>query len=210
MNAIENVLPHLQTAISFAKDIFFIVGGVIALANYRSQHRQRAIDNSLNSLKQFEKAISDEDIEIWKEVYFNSYEGVGAEPGCFVVFSEKGEMQQISISSLFVQEGAGLYLSESKFSQTDSTTDLYLGAIERIAEQLNLIGYEFLFGNVELRIIYLQIGQIMDCIYGWIDQIEDETQKKLIQSCYPYFIRIYRRRQQLINTLPKKKYIGFD
>jgi hypothetical protein len=190
--------------------MFFIIGGVIALANYRSQNRQRAIDNSFNSLNLFEKSIPDEDIEIWKKVYFNSHESVGAQPGHFVVLFEENKMQQVPISSLFIQEGTGLYLSEAKFGQTDSATDLHLGAIRRIAEQLNLIGCELLYGNVELRIIYYEIGQIMDCIYKWIDQIKDETEKEFIRSDYPYFMKTYRRHRRLINTLPRRSYVNFD
>jgi len=195
--------------IDFVKNFFIIAGGAIALASYISQNRQRGIDNSFNSLKMFEKTIQDRDIEIWKKVYSNTYESTGAEPYHFVVFSEENKTNQVPLSHLFISEGQGLYIPESKLNLNEEISDLELGSIRRIAEQLNFIGYEVLYGNVELRIIYYELGQIMNCICQWINEIQDKNVKASVQFMFPYFLKMCRRYQRTMNSLPRKSYVEF-
>ncbi len=199
----------LSSLLDFVKNLFIIVGGTVALASYRSQNRQRGIDNSFNSLKMFEKTIQNEDIEIWKKVYFNTYESTHAEPNHFVVFSEENRIEQIPLSNLFISEGQGLYVSKSKLNLDEKTSDLKLGSIRRITEQLNLIGYEVLYGNIELRIIYYELGQIIETIYEWITQIQDEDTKASVEFMYPYFLKMYQKYQLTIANLPRKSYVNF-
>ncbi|GAX35072.1 hypothetical protein [Nodularia sp. NIES-3585] len=202
-------LSSFMVFIDFVKNFFIIVGGAIALASYRSQNRQRGIDNSLNSLKMFEKTIQDKDIEIWKTVYSNTYEGMGADLYHFVVFSEEDKTNQIPLSHLFISEGKGLYIPESKFNFNEDISDLELGSIRRIAEQLNLIGYEVLYGNVEVRIIYYELGQIMEIIFKWINEIQDKETKESVQFMFPYFMKMCRKYNRTMNSLPSKSYVNF-
>ncbi|MDB9446768.1 hypothetical protein [Anabaena sp. CS-542/02] len=202
-------LSNVIILIDFVKSFFIIVGGAIALASYRGQNRQRAIDNSLNSLKMFEKTIQHKDIEIWKNVYSRTYEGTGADPYHFIVFCEDNKTKQIPVCDLFISEGKGLCLAQSKLNEDEEICDLELGSIRLIAEQLNLIGYEVLYGNVELRIIYYELGQIIDIIYKWINEIQDKEVKASVQFMFPYFMKMCRKYKRTINSIPSKSYVNF-
>jgi hypothetical protein len=204
------VYLNLTSLLDFVKNFFLIVGGVIALASYKSQHRQRAIDNSFNSLKMFEKTVQSRDVEIWKNICFNTYESTGAVSNHFVVFSGKNEVSQIPLSNLFISEGQGLLIPDSKFNLCDEAFDLELGSIRRITEQLNFIGYEVLYGNTEIRIIYYELGQIIESVYQWIDQIQDQDVKRSTYFMFPYFLKMCKKYRRRMRKLPKKIYVGFD
>ncbi|MBD2693407.1 hypothetical protein [Anabaena catenula] len=200
---------HLSTLLDFVKTFFIIIGGVLAFASYKGQHQQRAIDNSLKSLERFEKSIQKEDLEIWEVICYRAYESGGAKPGHFVIYSKEDESSQIPLYNLFIPEGQGLCIPESKLNLDDQSSNLELGSVRRITEQLNLISYEILYGNVELRIIYQELGQIMATIFQWIDEIEDKDTKLSTQSMFPHFIKMYRKRQGIIKNLPSRPYVNF-
>jgi hypothetical protein len=189
------------------RDVFVVPTLMITFLSYRSQHRQRAIDNSRSLLEVFKESIPEEDREIWREVLFNTYESTGAEPGCFVVYTTDDVIEQKPISSLFITEGQGLYIPQAKFNLDTDISDLDLSPVRRIAEELNLIGYEILYGNVDLRIIYYEIGQIMDSIYDWIDEVKNKDEN--IESSFPYFIKMYRKYKRKIEKLPQRIYVNF-
>jgi phage/plasmid-associated DNA primase len=58
--------------------------------------------------------------------------------------------------------------------------------------------------NVEISLIYEEIGQIMDSIYKWMDEIEDESTKQNIESRFPYFIKMYSKYQEQLDDLRTK------
>jgi hypothetical protein len=152
---IERVAEQYQNFIEFrawTRDILAILGGFIALKNYLSQQRQRAIDNSKKLIAEFKNTIGEDDLNQWEQVLLNSYESAGAEPGCFIVFTSDDRSVQISLKNLFIPEGKGLYLENIKMNLTISQSDLNFGSIRRITEQLNLISYEVLYGRIELNI----------------------------------------------------------
>lgn len=202
------VLQNLTNILSLVKDVVIIAGVVIALLNYRSQVRQRAIENSIKLVDSFKTSLKTE-VEVWENIFFNSLESSGVEPNHFLVYDSNHNAVQIPIVDLFIQEGSGLLLWESKLLTTDKAQDIVVGDVRRITEQFNLIGYEVLYGNIEIRNLYYEIGQIMDVIYSWIENIEDEERKQDIQSYYSYFIRMYKRNKKILERCPRKSYINF-
>jgi hypothetical protein len=96
---------------------------------------------------------------------------------------------------LFISEGQGLVVSNS---QGDESIN-YGGAIRRIAEQLDFIGYQSLYGNVDIKIIYFELGQLMDTLYQWlgVDNLYDR---------YPSFSQMYKLNQRKFENWFQKSY----
>jgi hypothetical protein len=152
------------------------------------------------------KAIN-QDIEIWKQVYFNAYESVGATANHFVVFDKNNEKQQIPISSLWTMEGQGLIIPNAKFNIAHETTDLELIAIRRMTGYLNTKAYEILHRSADFYIVHEEFGQIVECLYQWA--IQDEYLLSCIQSEFPYFIHMCKQYQLEMRNSPKRSYIEF-
>ena len=155
------------------------VGATIALFTYKSSQKQKKLENSLKLLELFHKNLNENDIENWKSIFRASSESTGAEKGHYVTSNIE---QQIPLDHLFC-EGA------------DDD-----GATARIAEQIELVCYEALQSNVELRIIYSNIGQLMDVIYRWYNS------ELFFKSSFPYFNKIMHKKGKYLSTLPKKTY----
>jgi|GEM_PF-4238345 hypothetical protein len=168
---------------------------------------QQGIKNSKSIIKQFKKSIKKKDREIWKWVYSRTYEGTGAEPRHFIVRNKNGEAQQIPLSQLFIPEGRGLVVPQAQFNRSDEVENLDLSSIRRIAEELDRMAYKILYvynQNVEISLIYEEIGQIMDSIYKWMDEIENESTKQNIKSRFPSFIEMYSKYQEQLDDLRTK------
>jgi hypothetical protein len=115
------------------------------------------------------------------------------------------------ISQLFISEGQGLVVERLSFCIDDDLQDqLELGSIRFIAEQLDLIGYEVLNGNVELKIIYFEIGQIMDTMHQWIVENSDDSHRYSIKSTFPYLTKMYKKYHRQLKSVPCKKFVTFD
>lgn len=184
-----------------------IIGVIIALLAYLYQRKQQKYqetkDRTSDILKTFRSNIDENDLKIWKEVFKNTYEGMGAKPNHFIVFSERNQMIQIPISYLFTSEGNGLIIPNSRFSTDDSISNLELGSIRKITEQLNIISYIILGKEVDIKSIYYELGQIIEVIYNWIDGITEED----IKHNYIYFINMYEKYQQKMKEIPYKIYV---
>jgi hypothetical protein len=63
------VLQNLTNILSLVKDVVIIAGVVIALLNYQSQVRQRAIENSIKLVDSFKTSLKTE-VEVWKNIFF--------------------------------------------------------------------------------------------------------------------------------------------
>lgn len=190
--------------IEMLKSLVIIVGGVIGLYTYRNQQKQRRIDNSFKTLEHFAKNINQEDIETWEEIVRRSYESCGAELGYFVTYDKNEKIELVSFSTLFATEGKRLYVPD--FTQGNSA--FYIDAIRRMAEQFNLIGYQYISKNIDFNIIYFELGQLMDNIYNWIDKIDDLEHKNFVtKQWFPYFIKMYKNTAKERENLPQKTYI---
>ncbi len=189
--------------IEFIKSLVIIFGGVIGLYTYLNQQNQRRIDNSFKTLEYFAKNISKTDIGTWEEIVSKSYEGTGAKPGYFIVFGKEKKRKQVPLSTLFYTEGKRLIIYDS--SQENSI--LYVDAIRRITEQLNIIGYQYISKNIDFKIIYFELGQLIDIIYAWIDTINDPEHKNFVtEEWFPDFIKMYNNTVKQREKLPKKTF----
>jgi hypothetical protein len=218
-NLYQSILEILQSfdfsdiknAFSVIKDVAILTGGWVALFNYRNQSNQRRIDNGVRLVKEFKESISPSEIKLWKELVLNTYEGTGAEVGNFIYFDFQNQRQQYPIEILFSNEGSGVIIPDSALNFEEDTKDLPLGnLVRRIAEQLNLIGYEVLYGDIELRVIYYEIGQIMDIFFLWFSQVRREEYKNIIRINYIHFLKMYEKNRNYLRNLPTKVYFSAD
>lgn len=80
------------------------------------------------------------------------------------------------------------------------------GAVERMAEVFDLIGYEFRRGTIDLRSIYFQLGQLMDTVYSWLNSVKlHRDRASLVERLYPHYHRLYVD-GELDQKWPRKTY----
>lgn len=157
--------------------ILAVVGGFITLKTYLGNQKQRRLENSFRLISMFRESLDEGDIQAWKNIFHATSEPVGAESGNFVEVVD-GKRQQRPLSDLF-SEGA-----------PDN------GAVGRMAELFDLISSEALNETVELRVIYFQLGQLMDTTYSWLRTIDNPYgQATFLEKHYPCFATLYRKRQ---------------
>lgn len=183
---IDNWLKsHLSEIRNWLAFIFTAVGGFIAIRTYLSNQKQRRLENSFRLIAMFKESLHEDDIKAWRSIFQSSSEPAGAKDGYFVDLVDE-QYYQRPFSDLF-SEG-----SPDK------------GAIERMAEFFDLISYEALNETIDLRLIYFQIGQLMDTTYSWLEKIDSpEAQSTFLQEYYPYFDKLYRT--NLIDKKWKKR-----
>lgn len=169
--------------------IVLIIGGFIAYQTYSGNQRQRRLENSLRLIDLFQTSLQPGDIEEWKKIFLASSELTGVKPGYFLDYQN----QERPLADLF-SEGA-----------PDK------GAINRIAEQFDLISYEILKETVELRHIYFHLGQLMNVIYNWLQVIEHPANNSsFIREEFPYFNKMYTKNKKKFNNWSQKTYINLE
>ena len=155
--------------------IVLIIGGFISLRTYQRNQRQRELENSFRLITMFKESLYEGDIKEWKNIFHGTSEPAGAEEGFFVDIID-GKRIQCPLSDLF-SEGS-----------PDN------GAIERMAELFDLISSEILNGNVEVRLIYFQLGQLMDTTHCWSKLINNPYEEgTFLQENYPSFDHLYKK-----------------
>lgn len=185
----DKLLLALKEIREWVQFFLLLIGGTITLQTYIGNQRQRRLENSLRLIDLFQKSLQPGDIEEWKKIFRCSSEPTGVRPGYFL----DDENQERPFADLF-SEGAA-----------DN------GAIARIAEQIDLIGYEVLHKTVALRLIYFHLGQLMNTTYDWLQMIENPSNSSsFIGEYFPYFDKMYRKNREKFKKLPKKTYAHIE
>jgi hypothetical protein len=193
-----NLLLKLQQDISllalkeireWVQFLLVLIGGTITLQTYVGNQRQRRLENSLRLIDLFQKSIQSGDIEEWRKIFLGSSEPTGVRHGHFL----DSQNQERLFADLF-SEGA-----------PDN------GAIERIAEQFDLISYEVLNKTVNLRLIYFHLGQLMDTTYDWLQMSQNPSNSSsFISEYFPYFDKMYRKNQEKFKNWSRKTYAHIE
>jgi hypothetical protein len=194
--AIHKILEHAEK--------IAVVGGVlVALATFRSQIRQIRVSNSYLLLDAFTRDISQEDLRLLESVLLSTYESSGARRGCFVVFNGAKRVQY-PISNLFIVQGRGLVVDGSLELTPESSSShsraaaaeprLFLGSIRRLAEQLNIIAYETINGQIEKRVVHYKLGHCIESIGYLLEQaMADNTGKDFqLNTRFKWLIKLRR------------------
>ncbi|MBF4800373.1 hypothetical protein [Aeromonas hydrophila] len=150
-----------------------VIGGVMALLTYSRGQNQRRLENSFRMIQLFRDTITAQDFEQWVKLFNASSESSGAKVGHFV--SEDGLQTPFSV---LYAEGA-----------PDD------GAIDRIAQVLDLVSEHALLYTFDLRIFYHEYGQLMDKIYRWLSKAVISDEKYLLEVLYPNLNLIYVKKK---------------
>ncbi len=172
-------LMVLHKILEHAEKIAVVGGVLVALATFRSQTRQVRVSNSYLLLDAFARDISQEDLRLLESVLLSTYESCGAQRGCFVIFNG-GKREQHPIMNLFIAQGRGLVVDGSlefipKLSSRHSNPaaaepHLFLGSIRSLAEQLNIISYETINGQIEKRVVHYRLGHCIESLGYLLEQ----------------------------------------
>jgi hypothetical protein len=191
----------LQKLLEYAEKLAVVGGVLVALLTFYSQTRQVRINNSYLLLDAFTKDISQADLILLESVQLNSHESSGAKHGCFVVFNG-AKREQHPISSLFITEGGGLVVygslefpAESTSRNCEAMSDesrLFLGPIRSLAEQLNIIAYETLHGQIEPRVVHYKLGYQIESLGFLIECAMEEksSQRLCLDTRFEWLIKL--------------------
>lgn len=168
-----NLLAEIRSWLTF---ILAAIAGLIAIRTYLGNQRQRRLENSFRLIVMFRESLHEGDIEAWKNIFHATSEPSGAEKG-YLVEVVDGERFQRPLSDLF-SEGS-----------SDN------GAVGRMAEIFDLIGNQALDETIDIRMIYFQLGQLMDTTHSWLSLIDNTHGKDtFLEEYYPHFNRLYKKR----------------
>lgn len=171
-----NILAEVRNWITL---VLAVIGGCIAIWTYLGNQKQRRLENSFRLIVLFKESLREEDIEAWKNIFHAASEPAGAKKGYLVEVID-GKRVQRPLSDLF-SEGP-----------PDN------GAVERMAEFFDLISSQALNETIEMRLVYFQLGQLMDTVHSWLTSIDNPFGKgTFLEECYPHFDRLYKK--MLIN-----------
>ena len=201
--------PIILELFQIAESLSIILALLIALKTYDSQVRQEKFNNSFSLIEIFTKNVQDADFLILKSVFQNTYESCGANSGCFVTFFNN-QVEQHYVADLFLEEGNGLLVRGNlediprqnlQYNQQDQRIEL--GSVRLIAEQLNVIAYEVFKGQIEIRIVYYNLGEVILVTCSLLD-IAIQADKDKIYNLTERFKYLLKIRDNLsFKALPK-------
>ncbi|WP_338438745.1 hypothetical protein [Synechococcus elongatus] len=175
----KEILPMLSVDI-FAEIrgwlilVLSVIGGFISLRTFIENQKQRRIENSLRLVVMFKESLLENDIQEWKKMFHSTSEIAGAKKGFYVILINRQRIQ-LPLSNLFA-EGPPDH-----------------GAIKRMAELFDLISYQMLNNKLDNRLIYFQLGQLMNTVHSWLEKIESPySDQAFIEVNYPSFNRLYQ------------------
>lgn len=163
---------------------FVVVGGIVGLAAFIQNMRQRALENALKMTKWFHDSIGEEDITSWKHLFHSASEPAGAQWGYYMT-----DVGARPLSDFF-SEGS-----------PDS------GAIGRIADCLNVICHEMVDGSVDPKFIWFEFGQLLSTIHTWLGAINASSGNgTLLETSYPPFDKAFKKYQKKFDNWPSRTY----
>ncbi|OGQ80817.1 MAG: hypothetical protein A3F90_09740 [Deltaproteobacteria bacterium RIFCSPLOWO2_12_FULL_60_19] len=169
----------------WAQFAFLIVGGTLGLVAFFQNLRQRRLENALKLVSSFRDSLREGDLAHWEELFHASSEPTGAKPGHYV--AEHGG--QHSISEYF-SEGSG---------------DGY--AISRMAQNLEIICHEICEMTVDARIVWFELGQLLNTMHEWLSHIPGHSGKaSLLESAFPSMARAFEKHGKKFHRWPTRPY----
>lgn len=204
-------LDEILGVTSFLQNIAVISSFVIACFTLRNQINQNRINNAYALINRFHQMAKSEDIELLRQIVLSSYEGTGANSGYFVSFDEQNNIYQNPIWSLFIQEGRGCLIKGKLTTNEEKIRDIELGGVRNLAELLELIAYEIVQGQVEFRIVYYEIGEIINTINRFIEvssENDNAIKEEDIKRRFKNLRKIQRKYYKHMYQIPTKTFVG--
>lgn len=169
---------------SWVQLLFVVVGGIVGVAAFVQNMRQRALENALKMTKWFHDSIDKEDVTSWAQLFHSASEPAGAPEGFYMNHDGARPLSD--------------YFSEGS---PDS------GAVGRIADCLNVICYEMVDGNVDPKFIWFEFGQLLLTLHAWLSVINTPSGNgTLLEVSYPSFERTFKKYKKEFDKWPSRTY----
>jgi hypothetical protein len=162
-----------------------IVGVLLALfAPFLKPGKQRR-NKTMKLLASFRASLHEHDIDHWKEIYHGTRKAASAPAGHFI--SRVGK--PVPLVSMWT---AG----------SDEHT-----AIQRMAESLETVCVEMLAHTVDIKMIWYEIGQLMEAMHDWLEDIPGVQQDlTFLEEQYPSLKQVFEKYGKRFNKWPCRVY----
>ena len=180
-----DMIPTFSSFKEWLPFVFILIGGVLALVApfIKSGVSRHARTRQL--LETFEASLHRQDITHWNEIYRGRQEAVSAPHGYFIDRLGK----PVSLASMLVGDGE------------DHT------AIQRMAEGIEVICSEILLHSVDVKMVWLEIGQLMDTMHDWLQDIPGVQQDlTFLQEQYPSLKQVFEKYGNSFKNWPCRDY----
>ena len=165
--------------------VFLVVGATLAIIVFFQNLRQRRLENALKMVALFRESLRPKDLEHWRDLFMRSCELASAPAGFFA--GENGK--HIPLGDMW-----------SESSEDDD-------AIERIAENLEIICYEICRRTIDARFVYYELGQLFTETHRWLSEITATSDDKLfIDRHYPWTKRAFERYGKQFKSWPRRTF----
>ncbi len=151
----------------------FIAAGVllVLISPFLSRGKQRR-QKSMKLLATFRASIHEHDLAHWKEIYRGTRKAASAPAGHFIDLEGKA----VPLDSMWT---AG---------NEDHT------AIQRMAEYLEKLCAEMLSNTADIKLIWFEIGQLLEAMHGWLEEIPGVQQDlTFLEEQYPSIKQVFEK-----------------
>lgn len=165
--------------------VFIIVGVVLALVALSRRPDNQRSDKTGQLLASFRASLHEQDWEHWKEIYHGTREAASAPAGHFI--SRIGK--PVPLVSMWVGD-------------SEEHT-----AIQRMAENLEIVCAEMLLHTVDVKMIWSEIGQLMEAMHGWLEGIPGMQQDStFLEEQYPFLTQVFDKYGHQFKKWPYRVY----
>lgn len=162
-----------------------IVGVVLALIALLLPHNKQRRQKTLELLARFRASLHDHDLAHWKEIYHGTREAASAPAGHFI----NPQGKPVPLDSMWT-------------SGNDDHT-----AIQRMAECMEKVCAEILNSTLENKMVWYEIGQLMEAMYEWLGHIPGVQQDStFLEEQYPAFKQVFEKYGHRFNKWPYRVY----
>jgi hypothetical protein len=164
---------------------FIFIGGALALIAPFVKTGIKRSNQTKRLLETFKASLHKQDLVYWNEIYHGRREAASAPAGYFINRLGKSE----SLASMFVGDG-------------EEHT-----AIQRMAEGLETVSTEMLAHSVDVKMIWADIGQLMEAMHDWLQDIPGVQQDiSFLQEQYPSLKLIFEKYGSSFKGWPCRDY----
>ena len=178
----SNLLNNYREWLPFA---IITVGVLLALIAPLLPHNKERRQKTTTLLATFKGSLHEHDMDHWREVYLGTRKSAAAPAGHFIDLQGK----EVPLDSMWT---AG----------SDDHT-----AVQRMAECLEKACAYMLTHTVDIKMMWYEIGQLMEAMHGWLEDIPG-TQQDLtfLQEQYPSIKQVFEKHGHRFKKWPYRVY----
>lgn len=170
--------------------LFVVIGGTIALIAFFQGNRQRKLDNAIKIVEKFMSELEPASLDSWEYLFVKASELSGAKPGQYI---------------------SDLHGSRSISEFYFSNAPIDHGALEKMADSIEIICHHMLNGTVDKNYVWFEIGQLIEWLHYWLSCSEGNIQgESLLDMAYPNMKRIYKKEGKRFRSLPSRSFMKID